>query len=42
MDVDLRNSKLNTSEYVPKTNKMRMQRIPDLSQLDEYYEQKQF
>lgn len=42
MDVDLRNSKPNTNEYVPKTNKMRMQRTPDLSQLDEYSEQKQF
>lgn len=29
--MGLRNLKLNNSEHVPKINKMRMQRIPDLS-----------
>lgn len=34
--MGLRNLKLNNSEYVLKINKMRMQRIPDLSQLDKW------
>lgn len=36
INMGLRNLKLNNSEYVPKINKMRMQRIPDLSQLDKW------